>query len=246
MNQRPTLPVIVTAAAALVGCSGGGGSGTPTAPGGSGNHAPTVNVNTSATHLTYGGVATITATAADADGDQLTFSYTATGGTVSASGPTATAATFTAARQWGPALVTVTASDGRGGSAAATSSMYVRNPNPPAFSLAKVMTARCTDQVPPWPDCSQVQVTTPEAIVLTGFSISGTYDSGCHAGWDYNDVAVGAGQSRVLEWPGHPDVCAMCTPCHNRDVWDWRVLLWGRRPEPDGGSFAWEDADWSP
>jgi hypothetical protein len=57
---------------------------------------------------------TITVTASDADNDQLSYSYSVTGGTISGSGKTAT---FVAGNAAGTAYVTVTISDGRGGTA---------------------------------------------------------------------------------------------------------------------------------
>src|SRR2546425_1355435 len=200
---------VALAVTLFVGCSKSGGS--PTSPGGgnAGNHHPTLNANTTTAHLAYAGTATITATGTDVDGDQLTYAYTASGGTVAASGPTATTATFTAANRWGPATVTVTVSDGKGGSAQAMVSMYVRNPSPPTFTIAKAGTQYCDYGIPtPGVDCFEVRLTTPESVILTEFSIDANYVASCtdHQ-WSYGDVAVGAGQSFVLLQPGSITTC---------------------------------------
>jgi len=211
--------------ALLSGCSKGGS--TPTGPGGgSGNHNPTVSVNTNSTHLTYGVVATITVNASDPDGDQLTFAYAGAGGTVSASGPTATTATFTAGTQWGPASVTVTVSDGKGGSAQTTASMYVQNPAPPRLCLSRG--TPCTTSY-------NVVLTPGEAIVVTEIAAKNLYDNNCFPIVTYSSPGLPIGASQAHEFT---DVgCLECTSSPNATISDWAVDIFGHRAEPDGGAF---------
>ena len=224
--------------------TGGGGGG------GGGNHPPTLSVNTSTTHLTYGAPATITVTASDPDGDQLSFAYAAAGGTVSSSGPTATTAAFTAGNQWGPASVTVTVSDGKGGTAQAIASMYVRNPNPPAITLAAVGSATCGYGTAN-PDCFEIQMTPAEAVLINDFYISGHDDvhnpSYCGnlavGGWHYSAVPVGAAQRYVFAATSGA-ACAACQSCDGISELLWDVVIKGQRPEPDGGSFTWTIDAW--
>src|SRR5437667_11506577 len=98
---RPTRLVVLLVV--LLGACSKGGNGPTAPPGGGGggggggtNHNPTLSVNTSTTHLTYAGTATITVSASDPDGDQLTFAYAATGGSVFFFNDTATTETYTA------------------------------------------------------------------------------------------------------------------------------------------------------
>jgi hypothetical protein len=111
------LPALITS------CSKG--SSPPTGPpGNGGNHAPTVYATSDSTRMENGHSCTVRVTASDADGDQLSFGYAAVGGTVTASGSTATTAIFTAT-SIGNASVTVTVSDGHGGQSTATAAIYL-------------------------------------------------------------------------------------------------------------------------
>jgi hypothetical protein len=218
--------IAILALAMLSGCSKGGSA--PTNPGGGGatNHNPTVSVNTSTTHLAYGGGATITVTASDPDGDQLTFAFAGAGGTVSASGPTATTASFTAGTQWGPASVTVTVTDGRGGSSQATATMYVRNPAPPRL---------CLNRGTPCTTSYNMTLTPDEAIVVTEIAAKNLYDSGCFPIVNYASPGLAIAASQTHEFT---DVgCLECTSSANAAISDWAVDIFGRRAEPDGGTF---------
>lgn len=238
--------LVVFALALLCSCGSKGGSA-PTNPGGGGggggNHSPTANINTNTMHLAYAETANIGVTASDPDGDQLTFSYAATGGTVTSSGPTATTATFTAANQWGPATVTVTASDGKGGSVQATATMYVRNPNPPAFTFRAVSSSYC-GYGQTRPECYQVEATSPEAVSVREFDFTGgPAGAACGVEWQYTPAqALGANQPHMFESPQGPNSCAGCTTC---DTY-FDVTIYGDRPEPDGGSFYYTRHAWHP
>lgn len=207
-------------------CSKSGSS--PTAPpgGGNGNHNPTANANTSTTHLSYGGTATITVTATDADGDQLTIGYTATGGTVSASGPTATTAIFTAGSQWGPASVTVTVSDGKGGSVQATTTMYIRNPTPPSL---------CFNHGTPCGTGYNLTLTVAEAIVVTEIAAQNRYDGDCFPIVNYPGTGLSIAANVAHEFGDLG--CLSCTSSPNAEIASWTVDVFGRRAEPDGGGF---------
>jgi len=218
-------PVAILVVAVLSGCSKGGGA--PTSPGGgSTNHNPTVSVNTNTTHLAYGGGATITVVASDPDGDQLTFAYAGAGGTVSSSGPTATTANFTAGTQWGPASVTVTVTDGKGGSVQGTATMYVRNPAPPRL---------CLNRGTPCTTSYNLTLTPDEAIVVTEIAAKNLYDNGCFPIVTYTSPGLAIAASQTHEFT---DVgCLECTSSPNATISDWAVDVFGHRAEPDGGAF---------
>jgi hypothetical protein len=220
MNTRAllTLGIIVL----LAGCGGGGGSAPTQPPPSTGNHNPALSVNASTTHLAYGGGASISVTASDPDGDQLTFSYTATGGSVSASGPTATTAAFTAGSQWGPASVTVTVSDGRGGSAQATAAMYVQNPSPPILCFGLGSSS-----------AKDLTVTPAEAIVVTSVAAQNLYDGNCFASQNFLPAGTAVGAHETREF----GVSLVCSSSPNASISDWAVDVSGWRAEPDGGAF---------
>ena len=205
--------------------SGGGGSG--------GNNSPSVSINTSTTHLGYGGTATITATAADADGDQLEYAYTGVGGTVSTSGPTATTATFTAGNQWGPASVTVSVSDGRGGSTHATTAMYIQNPTPPVVDPSIVgCPNRCST-------CAGegLRIVPNERILVTQL-VTWEPSAGHATGvdWHYSNVVVDATAGFTFPVPpSSPSYECALDPSEGHY---WTVLVYCQRPEPDGRSFV--------
>jgi len=71
----------------------------------------------------------INSTASDPDGDPLTYSYSATGGQVSGSGPSADF--DSTGLSAGSYTVTCTADDGRGGRTSATTNVDVQQPAPP-------------------------------------------------------------------------------------------------------------------
>jgi hypothetical protein len=171
-------------------------------------------------------MATITVTASDADGDQLSFSYAASGGTVQASGPSATTASFTAGTAFGPASVTVTVTDGKGGSTQTTANLYVQNPSPPAL---------CFDRGDPCATSYSMTVTPAEAIVVTEVAAQNRYDGNCFPIVQYgaSPVVIGAHQSHQFSDLG----CLEWTSSSNASISDWTIDVYGRRAEPDGGTF---------
>jgi len=77
------------------------------------NQSPKVSsVTADPASLAFGQQAAITVAASDPDNDQLSYEYSATGGTISGNSPTAT---FVAGNTPGAAYVTVVIRDGRGG-----------------------------------------------------------------------------------------------------------------------------------
>lgn len=237
--MKATQLLVCCALTLVTGC-GGGDDSNPTDPGpggGGNNHAPTVNLNIDNAHLAYGGTAQLSAAASDADGDQVTFTWSGVLGTVSTSGPTSTAATFTAGNQWGQASVTVTASDGKGGSAQATALTYIRNPNPPSVTLATTASTCASGSF-------AVQGTFVEAVLLTNFSI----DPCGIATQNYNPpISVAASAPHVFDKgfnPGDP-ICVL-EQCNGTTTQSFDVWIWGKRPEPDGGSWAYHNASWRP
>lgn len=98
--------VALSLAIILTGCGGGGGGG-DTPP--TGNRAPVVSLATDQPSLWPTANAQLTATASDPDNDPLTYTWAATGGTLSGTGNTRT---WNAPLQEGNYTVTVTVSDG--------------------------------------------------------------------------------------------------------------------------------------
>ena len=115
-----------SAACALLPSCGGGGSGpsAPSQPAAAANRQPTVTIAVSPSGQAVMGATnvTFTATGSDPDGDPLIYSWNFGDGT-SASGAS-TGKVFNSA---GNFTVTVTASDGRGGSGTASQAVTVRN-----------------------------------------------------------------------------------------------------------------------
>lgn len=95
--------------------------GTAGAPGGAAPCEPPCTVEP-------GQTVTLTANAQDPDGDSLTYRWTAPAGTFS--NPTGRTTEFTAPAQEGSIPVTVTVSDGKDGSASATTNITVQRPAP--------------------------------------------------------------------------------------------------------------------
>lgn len=222
----------LAAIALLAGCSGGDGDPPTQPPPGGGNHSPTVNLSMDKAHLAYGETAQLAVTAPDNDGDQVTFTWSAVRGTVTSSGPTATSVIFTAGQEWGVVTVTVTASDGRGGTAQATAQSYIRNPNPPSLQLAAVAGsfAQCEGFC--------IQVTPNEAILVTKLLVQPLDVGGaCDYSRDYSSspVSIAVAQSEALRGQG---VDCIWYECSNQPVSRYAVTVYGRRPEPDGGSFT--------
>ena len=103
------------------------------------NQSPQITSVTAAPlSLAPGQTATVTVVASDPDGDNLSYSYTAVGGTVT--GNTATAL-FTAGPNAGNAAVTVLVSDGQGGSVNGSVSLNVAQLAPTINSSAQVVPA---------------------------------------------------------------------------------------------------------
>ncbi len=90
------------------------------------NRNPTVTCAAAPPTVTAGQPVTITATGSDPDNDPLTYSYTATGGTVTGTGPSGKF--NTAGLKPGNYTVTCKADDGRGGTAQSTANVEVQAP----------------------------------------------------------------------------------------------------------------------
>ncbi|NOT34001.1 MAG: hypothetical protein HOP12_07515 [Candidatus Eisenbacteria bacterium] len=177
----------------------------------------------------------MTATPADPDGDQLTLSWRAKYGTVNSSGPTATTATYVATSGWGRDTIFVTVSDGHGGSAEGTAGVYIRNLNTPTIALFPV--------APTNPNCPgfALQVTPTEDLLVTAFHIwPGGASSGC--GYDPNyapPLLLRAGVPYVFR-----DVSCIYPECSGDPVGYYTIVINGRRPDPDGGTYAFSCVTW--
>ncbi len=93
------------------------------------NQPPTISCSTDRSPIQPGERTGITATASDPDNDQLTYSYSATGGQVSGTGPKAEF--DSTGLQAGSYTVKCSVSDGKGGTADASTNVDVQQPPPP-------------------------------------------------------------------------------------------------------------------
>ena len=100
------------------------------------NRPPTVTAACDPCTVEVGRTATITANAQDPDGDALTYQWTVTAGTVT--NPTMRQSPWTAPNQPGPVTATVRVSDGRGGTAQATTTLQVTQPARREYSFEDV------------------------------------------------------------------------------------------------------------
>jgi len=138
------------------------------------NHPPEItSLTPSATSVARGGSCTITCDANDPDGDTLTFEWTATGGAISGTGGTVT---WTAPTTEGSYTISVTVSDGKGGTVSDSVSIQVINSPPEITSLTPSATS-----VAPSESCTITCVandpdddTLTYAWTATGGTISGT------------------------------------------------------------------------
>jgi Big-like domain-containing protein len=99
------------------------------------NRPPTISCAPDRSPIMPGERATITSTASDPDGDPLTYSYTASGGQISGTGPQAQF--DSTGLQAGSYKITCAVSDGKGGTADASTNVDVQQP-PPAPQATKV------------------------------------------------------------------------------------------------------------
>jgi outer membrane protein OmpA-like peptidoglycan-associated protein len=93
------------------------------------NRPPTITCATDRSPIQPGERTGITATASDPDGDELIYSYSASGGKVTGTGPKAEF--DSTGVQPGSYTVTCSVSDGKGGTADATTNVDVQQPPPP-------------------------------------------------------------------------------------------------------------------
>ncbi|HEY2352637.1 MAG TPA: OmpA family protein [Candidatus Acidoferrum sp.] len=93
------------------------------------NRPPTISCTTDRTPIQPGERTGITSVASDPDNDPLTYSYSATGGTVSGTGPKGEF--DSTGLQPGSYTVKCSVSDGRGGTADASTNVDVQQPPPP-------------------------------------------------------------------------------------------------------------------
>lgn len=93
------------------------------------NQPPTISCSTDRSPIQPGERTGITSTASDPDNDQLTYSYSATGGTVTGTGPKVEF--DSTGLQAGSYTVKCSVSDGKGGTADASTNVDVQQPPPP-------------------------------------------------------------------------------------------------------------------
>lgn len=110
---------------------------------------PTMSCTASPTSVQAGGTATITCNCTSPDGVPVTVSnWTASGGSVSGSGNSATLNTTGASP--GPITVSATCTDARGLTANATSQVTVENPPPPPPKASKLSQCDFPNEKKPW------------------------------------------------------------------------------------------------
>jgi outer membrane protein OmpA-like peptidoglycan-associated protein len=100
------------------------------------NRPPTVTAMCDPCTVEIGRTSTVTANANDPDGDPLTYAWKAAQGTLA--NPTARQSLWTAPQQEGTYPVTVTVSDGRGGTATATVNIQVVRPAVKSYTFEDV------------------------------------------------------------------------------------------------------------
>ena len=99
---------------------------TPPPPATAANRPPTVQARCEPCTVEVGRPATVTADAKDPDGDTVTYKWSAPSGTLQNPGERQTV--WTAPQQEGPVQITVAVSDGKGGTATATTTIQVVRP----------------------------------------------------------------------------------------------------------------------
>ncbi len=133
---------------AMLGCGGGGGSSGTQQPT---NHSPIVSASATPSPVVMGQPTQLSAAASDADGDPLSYSWTQTSpgspqgsfGTPNSKSTDWTAPTVSAATQF---TLTVTVSDGRGGTAAANVKVFTKSSADLSFAaeVQPVFDTHCT------------------------------------------------------------------------------------------------------
>jgi outer membrane protein OmpA-like peptidoglycan-associated protein len=108
----------------------------PAAPAAPQNRPPTVTAQCDPCTVEIGKSSTVTATAQDPDGDTLTYRWTVPTGTLA--NPAERQTIWTAPQQEGTVPVTVTVSDGKGGTASATVNIQVVRPTPRTYTFEDV------------------------------------------------------------------------------------------------------------
>ncbi|HZS46983.1 MAG TPA: glycoside hydrolase TIM-barrel-like domain-containing protein [Blastocatellia bacterium] len=101
----------------------------------SNNHPPSITSGPTVVPsiVNPGQTASLKVTATDADGDLMSFTWSATAGSISGSGPNVT---FTAPSSGGSnSIVTVTVTDGRGASTKATTTIVIKQPGRPILMM---------------------------------------------------------------------------------------------------------------
>jgi hypothetical protein len=160
--------------------------------------------------LIPGGTASITVTATDPDGDPLTYSYTATGGTITGNGP---AATFTAGNTPGPASVVVTVTDGRGGVATASTALTIQKPPPQISVSAQTLQAQGGGE------CLAFTAVPSENVILVSVKITDPINQ--FVTFNLGSVTVVAGQAVPLQAQG---------ACYLKRSGTWKFEFTGNRP----------------
>jgi hypothetical protein len=200
------------------------------------NHPPTItSVVANPTSVSTGAVSTITCNASDPDGDTLSYTWSATGGTISGTG---SQVNWTAPSSSGTYTITCTVSDGKGGTASSSVNVTVTSgganqsptissltANPITVSTGGVSIITCTASDPDGDTLSYTWTATGGTISGSGSSVSWTAPN--TPGTYTINVAVSDGYGGSVQGSTNVVVNAVSNslqlyfPLHQGDWWQW-------------------------
>lgn len=193
----------------LVAC-GGGSTPTP-------NQSPTItSVTANPGTAAPGQASTITVVASDPDGDTLTYSYSATNGTVSGTSATATFLAGTAA---GTATVNVTVSDGKGGTATSSVNVVIEL-LPPEIKITKQDVQNTQGN-----DCVLFFAVPQEEVRINSVTIINPIS---------NSIVYNVGGTLVVK--GQPVALQDSVSCYTKLSGEYQFTFTGERPGGPGFS----------
>lgn len=214
MNTRRLFLFLTIALAA--GCSKS--ADTPTSPpGGGGGGNPTLNASADSIRMATNSSCAVHVIASDPNNYQLTFAYSAKGGSVAAGSPTSTSAIFTPTRVGNDSVI-VSADNGHGGQSTATVLVYAVAAGMPGFAKSL--------------DCA-FRFTPAESLIVLSCTlcVSNGPGQGCTPGGVGNlPAGVLPPAVQYIFWPAD-DPGHTC----NDYLTTWDIIV--QRPMPDGRGY---------